>query len=101
MKLTASQRKVLGIIYLATDCSNEVYDYATLHHKQRPIAENMPDLVQWINGCTPVDGDGFAKQTYKEGRGYRLTCKGYEAMTQIDPDRYPPNLRRFYAKEAP
>ena len=92
---TQSQIKVLGIIYMATDCSNEVYDWATLHHTQRKIAEKMPDLVCWIDGCVPVDGDGFARDTYVEGRGYRLTREGYEALTASNPDCYPESLRRF------
>ena len=90
-----SQIKVLHVIYMATDCSNEVYDYATLHPKQRPIAEAMPSLVEWIDGCVPVDGDGWAKATYTEGRGYRLRPAGYEALTAYDPDGYPPHRRRF------
>lgn len=95
-----SQIKVLGIIYMATDCSNEVYDWAMLHTTQKPIAEAMPDMVEWIDECTPVDGNGFAKETYTDGRGYRLRKAGYEALTAMWPERYPPNLRRF-AKETP
>ena len=93
--LTPSQAKVLGVIYIATDCSNEVYDYATLHHTQRKIAEAMPELVCWIDGCVPVDGDGHARDTYVEGRGYRLTRAGYEVLTALFPKRYPKHQRRF------
>ena len=99
LTLTQSQAKVLGVIYMATDCSNEVYDYATLHHTQRKIAEAMPELVCWIDGCVPVDGDGHARDTYVEGRGYRLTRAGYEALTEVEPEKYPASLRRFAAVE--
>lgn len=94
--MKASQAKILRAIYMATDCSNEVYDYATLHWTQRNIAEAMPDLVEWIDGCTPVDGDGFTPNSYTEGRGYRLRPRGYEALTDHDPAGYPPENRRFY-----
>lgn len=100
MKLTKSQLKVLSVIYMATDCSNEVYDYATLHHTQRKIAEAMPELVCWHDGCVPVDGDGFSKSTYTEGRGYRLMSAGYEALTASAPERFPPNARRFFFSTA-
>jgi len=93
--MSKSQLKVLTAIYAATDCSNGVYDYATLHHTQRRIAEAMPELVEWTDGCVPVDGDGFTPNTYTEGRGYRLTQLGYETLTASSPDRFPPNLRRF------
>lgn len=93
--MTKSQLKVLSVIYSATDRSNEVYDYATLHHTQRRIAEAMPEHVTWIDGCTPVDGDGFASSTYTEGRGYRLSQLGYESLTAYNPDGFPPHLRRF------
>lgn len=94
--------KVLEIIYDATDCSNQVYDYATLHWKQRKLAEENPDLVSWVDGCVPVDGDGFSKQTYREGRGYRLTNSGYEALTKFDPEKFPAGKehRRFYSAGA-
>ena len=94
-RLTKSQRRVLERIYTSTYCCNEVYDYATLHHTQRRIAEAMPKFVEWIDGCTPVDGDGFAPDTYTEGRGYRLTELGYKALTKADPEQYPPENRRF------
>lgn len=99
--ITKAQSKVLNAIYMATDCSNEVYEWAMLHYKQRRIAEALPELVTWFDGCVPVDGDGFCKETYTEGRGYRLTLKGYEALTEYSgEDAYPPNLRRFaYAAE--
>lgn len=99
--MTPAQIKVLSVIYMATDCSNEVYDYATLHHKQRPIAEAMPDLVEWIDGVTPVDGDGLTPLTYTEGRGYRLRKAGYEALTAHDPEMYPAHLRRCFGVEEP
>ena len=99
MELTKSQLRVLGVIYMATDCSNEVYDWATLHHTQRKIAEKMPDLVCWIDGCVPVDGDGHAHDTYTEGRGYRLKLAGYEALTDSSPERYPEHARRFAQTE--
>lgn len=95
MSLTKSQLKVLGLIYMATDCSNEVYDYARLHHTQERIADAMPNLVTSIDGCVPVDGDGFTPDTYREGRGFRLTQAGYEALTAHDPEGYPPEQRRF------
>lgn len=94
--MTRSQLKILSTVYMATDCSNEVYDYATLHHKQRPIAEAMPDLVTWIDGCVPVDGDGFTPNTYTEGRGYRLTNAGYQALTANNAARWPEDKRRFW-----
>lgn len=95
MKLTPSQLRVLGVIYMATDCSNEVYDWATLHHTQRRIAEAMPEQVCWIDGCVPVGGDGFTRDAYVEGRGYRLKLAGYEALTESAPDQYPEHARRF------
>ena len=94
--MTKQQIKILSIIYSATDCSNETYDYATLHHKQRPIADAMPDLVMVQPGCVPVDGDGFTPNTYTERDGYRLTNKGYEALTAQNPERWPADRRRFY-----
>jgi len=93
--LTKSQIKVLSVIYMATDCSNEVYDYATLHHAQAKIADGMPALVTSVDGCTPVDGDGFAKDSFREGRGFRLTKAGYEALTASDQARWPKTKRRF------
>jgi len=98
---TKSQMKVLRLIYLATDCSNEVYDYASLHWTQRRIAEAMPTMVSWIEGCIPVDGDGHSPDTYTESRGYQLTNAGYEALTIHDKEAYPPRLRRFYRKATP
>lgn len=94
--MTKQQLKILAVVYAATDRSNEVYDYATLHHTQRPIAEAMPDLVVWIDGCVPVDGDGFSQQTYTEGRGYRLTTAGYEALTAHNAECWPIDRRRFW-----
>jgi hypothetical protein len=91
--MTKSQIKVLGIIYLGTDCCNEVYDYAMLHHTQAKIAEAMPELVCHLDGVQNVDGDGFA--VGGEGRGYRLTTAGYEALTAHNPERYPASQRRF------
>lgn len=93
--------RVLEIIYVATDCSNGVYDYATLHWTQRKVAESYPEFVSWIDGCTPVDGNGFVKQTYTEGRGYRLTNAGYAALTKYDSARFPAGKehRRFYSEE--
>lgn len=87
--------KVLSAIYMATDCSNEVYDYATLHHAQRRIAESVPSLVVHTDGVLSVDGDGFMATPERYGRGYRLTRQGYEALTAHDPKRWPPHLRRF------
>ncbi len=95
MKLTKSQIKVLGVIYLATDCSNEVYDAATLHHTQVPIAKGMPGLVMNCGPHVAVDGDGFVGNTERWSDGYRLTQRGYEALTEVDPLRWPANLRRF------
>lgn len=94
-KLTKSQIKVLSVIYMATDCSNEVYDYAHLHHMQAKIADSMPALVTSINGCVPVDGDGFSKDNYTEGRGFRLTQAGYEALTESNQEMWPRTKRRF------
>jgi len=93
--------KILSVIYGATDCSNGVYDYATLHWTQQKLAEENPGLVSWVDGCVPVDGDGFSKQTYREGRGYRLTNAGYEALTTFDVNRFPPGSRhrRFYVDQ--
>lgn len=94
-QLTKAQLKILGRIYADTDCSNGVYDYSRLHHKQRPIAESMPSLVTWVDGCISIDGDGFAMDGYREGRGYRLTQAGYEALTESNEARYPASDRRF------
>lgn len=94
--LTKSQAKVLGLIYMATDCSNEVYDWATLHHTQQRIADAMPDLVTSIDNCTAVDGDGFMVNPERIGRGFRLTQKGYEALTAHDPARWPADQRRVW-----
>lgn len=94
-RLTRSQAKVLGLIYMATDCSNEVYDWATLHHTQARIADAMPDLVTSIDNCVAVDGDGFVDDPERYGRGFRLTPKGYEALTASDPARWPADKRRF------
>lgn len=94
-RLAKSQIKVLSAIYMATDCSNEVFDYAILHHRQERIADALPLLVTSAVGCVPVDGDGFAKASYRESRGFRLTQAGYEALTAIDPARWPAASRRF------
>jgi hypothetical protein len=88
-----SQLKVLQRIYQGTDCCNDVYDYAMLHYSQERIADAMPDLVCHMDGVQNVDGDGFA--VGGEGRGYRLTKAGYEALTASDPERYPESQRRF------
>lgn len=97
--LSKSQIKVLKRIYDGTDCSNEVYDCEILHPKQRPIAESMPELVKWFDGCVPVDGDGCSKPSYTKQRGYRLTTKGYEALTAHNPSRYPVENRRVFEDE--
>jgi len=95
MKLTKSQLNVLGLIYLATDCSNEVYDWATLHHTQAKVADAMPELVSSIDDCVAVDGDGFMSDPERYGRGFRLTLKGYEALTASNPECWPSDKRRF------
>jgi hypothetical protein len=41
-----------------------------------------------------VDDSGFIIDG-KEGRGFRLTLKGYEALTASDPARWPADARRF------
>lgn len=97
--LTASQAKVLGAIYMATDCSNEVYDYATLHWKQVMVARSTNGLVSSVDGCVPVDGDGFSRERYTEGVGFRLTNAGYEALTEYDAARWPADRRRFYSAQ--
>ena len=56
MTLKPSQIKVLRAIYMATDCSNGVYDYATLHHTQEKVADSMRSLVKSKNGVLSVDG---------------------------------------------
>jgi len=94
-KLSKSQIKVLVAVYHGTDCCNEVYDYATLHHTQQRIADTMPDLVTSVDGVVSVDGDGFVKTPERYGRGFRLTLTGYEALTQYDGERFPPGYRRF------
>lgn len=99
-ELSGSQIKVLVAIYHGTDCCNEVYDYATLHHAQHRIADSMPDLVTSIDGVVSVDGDGFVKQPERYGRGFRLTRAGYEALTAHDGDRFPPGYRRFANAQA-
>lgn len=92
-----SQLKVLEAIYTATDCSNEVYDYATLHWTQERIAKGLGDLVLSIDGVVSVDGDGFVTDPERYGRGWRLTPKGYEALTAHDEAKWPAEAkyRRF------
>jgi len=101
MTPTKAQLKVLMDIYMGTDCCNSVYDYATLHWKQQKIADQMPELVKWIDGVLAVDGDGFSKIPERYGRGFRLTPKGYEALTESNPTGFPPDLRRFYKESQP
>lgn len=97
VSMNKAQLKVLSAIYMATDCSNEVYDWAILHWKQERIADGMSDCVQSIDGCVAVDGDGFMADPERYGRGFRLTQRGYEALTASYPQRYPQELRRFAA----
>jgi hypothetical protein len=92
-----SQLKVLALIYRGTDCCNEVFDYTKLHWTQERIADSMPELVSSIDGVVTVDGDGFMLDPERCGRGFRLTLAGYEALTEHDPEGYPPHLRRFAA----
>lgn len=96
-KLSRSELKVMASVYLSTDCCNEVYDYATLHHKQEPIADRLEaaGLLTHVDDCVKVDGDGFAGDSWSEGRGWRLTPAGYEALTADSPERWPSHLRRF------
>lgn len=95
MTLKPSQIKVLRAIYMATDCSNGVYDYATLHHTQEKVADSMRSLVKSKNGVLSVDGDGFSVTPERYGRGFRLTKSGYKALTKHDPEAYPATRRRF------
>lgn len=95
--MTAAELKVLVAIYMATDCSNKVYDWARLHWKQERIADGMSDCVQSIDECVAVDEDGFTADPERYSRGFRLTHRGYEALTASDPQRYPQELRRFAA----
>lgn len=95
MRLTVSQVKVLEQIYYFTDCCNEVYDWALLHWTQERIADTLPDLVESIAGCVSVDGNGFMVNPERYGRGFRLKQAGYEALTELDPERHPKKLRRF------
>lgn len=90
-----SQIKVLAAIYMATDCSNGVYDYATLRWNQERIAKGLGDLVLSIDGVVSVDGDGFVVVPERYGRGGRLTPKGYKALTASSESKYPAHLRRF------
>lgn len=92
--MNKSQLKVLAAIYSATDCSNDVFDCTKLHHTQEKVADSMPDLVTCIGSCVGVDDSGFIIDG-KEGRGFRLTLKGYEALTASDPARWPADARRF------
>jgi hypothetical protein len=96
--LNKNQLKVLQKIYQGTDCCNEVYDYAMLHHTQEKIAETMPTLVILTYDCVKVDGDGFTKDPERRGKGYRLTNAGYEALTKYSSGEFPPDLkyRRYY-----
>lgn len=89
--LTRSEMRVMGSVYLSTDCRNEVYDYATLHHKQEPIAERLEaaGLLTHVDNCVKVDGNGAIGQSWREGRGWRLTQLGYESLTHTDADRWP------------
>jgi hypothetical protein len=93
---TKPQLKVLQAIYSVTDCSNGVYDYARLHWRQAKIADGMPSLVESIDGCMEVDGDGFRVDNRSDGRGYRLTNAGYEELTRHWPEAYPTDHRRFW-----
>lgn len=92
--LTRSMLKVLRIVYMVTDCSNEVYDFAMLHHTQQRVAAQMPDLLQ-VGQCVAVDGNGFVGETERWGPGFRLTRMGYEVLTAFDPEGYPVDKRRF------
>lgn len=97
--MRAAQIKVLAAIYSCTDCSNGVFDYATLHWAQARIADGMEALVESCDGVVTVDGDGFAQYDSrgreKVGRGFRLTKKGYEVLTAHDPKSWPATERRF------
>jgi hypothetical protein len=90
---------VLSAVYSATDCCNEVYDYAKLHHRQTHIADEMVTrgLLVACDGVVSVDGDGFITEPERYGTGYRLTLAGYEALTAWQPDVYPVDKRRFSA----
>ena len=97
MKLKTVELKFLSNTYLTTDCCNEVYDYFTPHHASMKIGERLVSLglLDFIDGCVSVDGDGFVVN-HREKRGYRLTNKGYEALTELDPARWPETHRRFF-----
>ena len=92
--LSQSQIKVLEKIYLTTDCSNGVWDYAKLHWTQARIADGMKGMVR-TSKCVMVDGDGFVGDTERWGVGYQLTRMGYEALTAHDTEAYPVRNRRF------
>jgi len=100
--MNKQQINVLCAIYSATDCSNGVFDYASLHWTRAKIADAMPELVESCDGVTTVDGDGFtawdSKGRERVGRGFRLTNAGYEALTAHDAARYPADRehRRFW-----
>lgn len=102
---TKPEIKVMAAIYSATDCSNTVYDWATLHYRQEQIAERLESrgLVHHCDGVVAVDGDGFIRMPERYGIGWRLTNAGYEALTTADPAAYPASAkyRRFFVKPSP
>lgn len=101
--LSKTEFGVLESVYASTDCSNEVFDWGTLHHSQNKVAERLVKrkLLKSIDGCVSVDGDGFIEDPERVGTGYRLTVRGYEALTDAGPFKYPPSQRRFVPKLVP
>lgn len=97
MKIKANELRVLERVYLCTDCCNQVFDWAKLHHSQRDIAGGLVQrrLLRRIDHCVEVDGDGFQLDPERGGAGYQLTRRGYESLTSHDAQKYPTSLRRF------
>lgn len=95
-----NQLRILELVYSVTDCSNEVHDFASLHHTQRGIADGLVESGHLIaeDGLALCDGDGFTVIPERYGRGYQLTLAGYEALTASQPGGFPPDHRRFAAK---
>ena len=74
--LTPSQAKVLGVIYIATDCSNEVYGLRHSTPTQRKIAEAMPSWCVGSTVCVPWTVTGtLAFPQYVEGRIPAYSCR--------------------------
>lgn len=87
-KLTKAQERILTSIYLTTECSNGVWEYATLHHKQQHLADALEShtLVEHVDDVLEVDGDGFVIYPERYGRGHRLTDAGRAWLAARDAE---------------